>query len=747
MTTAPTTIQGRIALPSSSGFAGGPPTASDIVAMLRRRMVLIVVLFIVFLGLSIGGFAVWWLYYPGYRSECLIECISNIPETQITIKQNRLRQDEHERFVQTQALLLKSSSILGEALKINAVRETNWYQTVKRRGLEPLLELTDDLGSAAVRGTNFLRVVMECRVSDEASVIINEVVNQWYHIAKKRSSEEFASEALSAAQKELDDLQLKVGDHRDRLKAIARRLPAGAIQNPGGNISHQQVQQHAQSAALLELELSQLDQFRSIYNDPVGVAATAEDRMWVEQDPQVAQLAQFVFQLEQQRAADEGVFGLEHGLRKQLDASIDAAEEKLAQLRLEKLSERRADMREAANSAYDNTRYALFLEREKLQQAEAQLQDQDRMLFDYLDLQAKLEADTQYSQKLEDYVRSLSRVKTRRTAINISIAQPAIPALERNSPTLLLMPMGFFLSIAMSVGIALGLEFLDKSVRTIQDLERHLDIAILGAIPDVDDEEVSINQVETAVADTPQSMVSEAFRRIRTNLQFNAPVDRQKSIMVTSPLPDDGKTTVACNLAMAVAQGGRRVLLVDANFRRPALQKFFKQIPSQGLSNILISQGSFDSLVAHTDVPNLDVLGCGPIPPNPVELLGGESFRTFIEKTTAAYDQVIIDTAPVLLASDAVVVATSVDGVILTIRANQNSRGVARRALTLLTDVNARMFGAVLNAARVRRGGYFREQLRSFYDYQADADYQSDASAMASKPQSTTFDHDDEDEA
>jgi len=724
MTTIPTTIQERIAFPRSahgmSGSSGGPPSASDIVAMLRRRMVLVVILCILFLGLSIGGFAAWWLYFPGYRSECLIECISNIPETEMTIDQDRLRQDEHDRFVQTQAVLLKSSTILGEALKVTAVRETDWYQTVKRRNREPLLELTDDLLAAPVRGTNFLRVAMECRIPADSSVVVNEVVNQWYHISKKRSAEEYASESLAAGQKELDDVELQIAKERERLKSIAKRLPAGAIQNPGGNITHQQVQQHGEQVALLELELAQLEQFRSIYNNPEGVAVTAEDRMLVEQDPMVAQLAQTVFFLEQQQAADQEEFGSAHGVRKQLDALIEAANEKLAQLRQEKLRERRADMREAANTAYENTRYTLFLAREKLARAEAQLQDQDRLLFDYLDLQAKIESDVEYSQELEGYVKGLSRIKTRRTAINISIAQPAIPALERNSPSLLLIPMGIFLSFALSIGIALGLEFLDQSVRTTQDIERHLDLAILGAIPDIDDEEIFIRRVETAYQDAPQSMVAEAFRRIRTSLQFSAPAERQKSLVITSPRPDDGKTTIACNLAMAVAQGGRRVLLVDANFRQPALQNHFSQISSNGLSNILIGDAALESLIVQTNVSGLDVLGSGPIPPTPVELLGGESFRTFLDKATSIYDQVIIDTAPVLFASDAVVLSTAVDGVILTIRANQNSRGVARRAYTLLMDVNAHVFGAVLNAARVTRGGYFREQLRTFYDYQSE---------------------------
>jgi capsular exopolysaccharide synthesis family protein len=123
-----------------------------------------------------------------------------------------------------------------------------------------------------------------------------------------------------------------------------------------------------------------------------------------------------------------------------------------------------------------------------------------------------------------------------------------------------------------------------------------------------------------------------------------------------------------------------------------------------------------------TGTPALDVLGSGPVPPNPAELLGGEHFRSFLKEVTSRYDQVIIDTAPVLLASDALVVATMVDGAILVVRANQNSRGIARRACRLLADVNAHLFGAVLNAAQVARGGYFREQLRTYYDYQSEAE-------------------------
>lgn len=737
MTTLATTVQERIALPTPGktaqrfGDGGGegfvPPSVSDVLAMLRRRSVLIVILFILLAGLVVGGFLAWWFYFPGYRGECLIECVSNIPERELTLEQQRLRQDEHERFVLTQAQFLMSPTILGEALKINVVKETDWYKSVIRRKLEPLLELDRDLGAAPVRGTNFLRVSIECRNPKDPAIIVNEVVNQWYHTVKRRTAEEYASEALDAGKKEEEDMERQLAEKRDRLKAIAQRLPAGARQSPGENITAQQVRQFGEQVAQLQLELSQLEQYRAIYSDPEGVAVTAEDRAIVEQDLQVAELARLLFLLQQQRASDETLFGAGHAELRRIDSQIAAAEEKLSQIRLERLRERRADIREAANTAYDNTRHALFLAQENLAKAEAELQDQDRLLFDYMELENQILQDVEFKLRLSDYVKSLARIKSQKTAINVNIAQPAIDPLERSSPSPYLLPIGLVFTLAFAVGIGLVVELMDKSVRTSQDIVRHLDVPMLGAIPDTDDEEVVIDRVETAVRDHPQSMVAEAFRHVRANLQFTAPVERQRTILVTSPRAADGKTTVACNLAMAIAQGGRRVLLVDANFRRPALERIFAggrkdSLPggAKGLSNILIGDGDLASYAAKTDIALLEVLGSGPTPPNPVDLLGSPQCRALLQDAVSRYDQVIIDTPPVLLASDGVVLSVAVDGVILVVRAKHDSRGVARRACTLLADVKAHLFGAILNAAQITRGGYFREQLRAYYDYRPD---------------------------
>jgi len=728
MTSHAPTARDRISLPQPAqgvwGDSGAAFTAGDLFAMLRRRTILIIFLFVLFTALAVSGFALWWVQFPGYESESLIECISNIPHAELTPEQERLRKDEHDRFVLTQARLLKSPTALSEALKLNVVRETEWWKSVEgrrwKRPDEHLIALIDQLRAAPVRGTNFLRVSMECRHKGDPGVIVGAVVSQWYEMVTRRSAEQFVDANLDAAQRELEQLDREIGDDRDRLRTIAQRLPAGARQDPVNNIISREAAQYSEQAAVHELELALLEQYRAIYNNPEGAAATAEDRALVEQDPQVAEMGRALFLLEQQRSADAKVYGSGHSVLRQIDAQIGALEERLDQLRFERLQERRADIREQVNTAYEGTRHALFLAQEHLAKAEDALQDQDRLLYEYTTLEADLLEKTTYRLELTTYIKNLTRVKAQRTAINLNIAQPATEPLERSSPRILLIPVGVFFALFLAVGIALALELSDTSVRTAQDVVRHTDLAVLGAVPDIDDEEVVIERVETAVESTPTSMVAEAFRQIRTSLQFSLPPDRQRVLLVTSPQPEDGKTTVASNLAIVAAQGGRRVLLIDANFRRPGLQRVFKEAGGTGLSDLLVGGPDLSSLVVQTSTPRLDLLGSGPVPHNPVELLGGEAFQALLKEAMSRYDQVILDTAPVLLTTDAVVLAPIVDGVVLVLRANVNSRGIAKRAATLIADVGASVCGVVLNAAQVRRGGYFRKQLRQYYEYQVE---------------------------
>jgi capsular exopolysaccharide synthesis family protein len=722
MTTVPATVQERIMLPAAASGASGEGqagiSAADVFAMLRRRSVLIIVLSLLFSVLAVGGFVFLWFELPYWQAESLIECVSNIPEEPMSLgTRDRLRQDEHERFVLTQANWIRSPMILGESLKLASVRETEWYRQIEK---DHLIELTEDLVAAPVRGTNFLRVAIATRKREDSKFVVNGVVDTWYNAVKEGDSNVWAR-PLSQAREELDKLEREVTQKRQRLARIAGQLPPGAATQPAMNVTAQQVLSYSQQVTMLELELAQLDQFRSIYYDE-SVGPTPEDIQIVEMDPQVQALAGRTFVLNQQYEADRERFGTNHTETRQLQAQITAADEELQRLRMQRLLERRGNIREAATSAYLNTQHALFVAQENLQKAEAALQDQDQKIYEYVTLEMEVGQDMEMRKELSEYVRNLQRVKDQRSSTKVEIRQRAIDPLERSFPSIYMLPAGVLLAVLFAVGVALLLEMSNTSVRTTQDIARHVDVPLLGAIPHIDDEELPIEQVETAMRDAPRSMVAEAFRRVRTGLQFSAPAARQRAIVVTSPSPEDGKTTVACNLALAIAQGGRRVLLVDANFRRPAIARVFSTAGGRGLSNILIGDGTLADYAVSSGVPLLDLLGSGPAPPNPAELLGSETFSAFLEDAISRYDQVILDTPPVTLTSDALVAATATDGVIVVVRANENSRGLVRRAVGLLQSVNAHIFGAVLNAAQVARGGYFREQLRTYYDYQMESE-------------------------
>ncbi|HEX9109734.1 MAG TPA: CpsD/CapB family tyrosine-protein kinase, partial [Longimicrobiales bacterium] len=181
-----------------------------------------------------------------------------------------------------------------------------------------------------------------------------------------------------------------------------------------------------------------------------------------------------------------------------------------------------------------------------------------------------------------------------------------------------------------------------------------------------------------------------------------------------------GKTAVAINLAVTLAQGGQRVLLIDCNFRRPGIRAAFKRTRPEGLSNVLVAQLPFAQAVTHSELANLDILTSGPMPPNPAELLGSTQMRALLTTARQTYDRVLLDGPPCLLISDALVLATETDAVLLVARAANSSKGALRRAREQFTRLNARVIGAILNGVQARAGGYFHEQYREFYEYTND---------------------------
>jgi tyrosine-protein kinase Etk/Wzc len=275
--------------------------------------------------------------------------------------------------------------------------------------------------------------------------------------------------------------------------------------------------------------------------------------------------------------------------------------------------------------------------------------------------------------------------------------------------------------LCLALGIAFMRELMDSSVRNPRDIARVGQLNLLGMIPHVDeDPQAAAAELPLAISQVPHSIIAENFRQVRTRLQHAASLDTTRSLLITSPGPSDGKTTVACNIAAGLALNGRKILLVDANFRRPELHKVFGIANETGFGNVLTQQSSYESVAQKTSVPNLTVLTTGPRPANATELLESQLLNDFIDRALEEYDHVIFDTGPILLVSETVALAPRVDGVISVVRAKTNSRGVLQRMRDALRQLKAEHLGVVLNGVRQHTGGYYAKNIKNYYAYQND---------------------------
>ncbi|CAH1203827.1 Tyrosine-protein kinase YwqD [Paenibacillus sp. JJ-223] len=204
----------------------------------------------------------------------------------------------------------------------------------------------------------------------------------------------------------------------------------------------------------------------------------------------------------------------------------------------------------------------------------------------------------------------------------------------------------------------------------------------------------------------PQSNSSEAYRKLRTNIQFSSIDSQIRTIMIASAISGEGKTTTIGNLAVAYAQVGKKVLLMDTDLRKPAVHRMFNVPNHIGLTSVLSSQYQITEVLRETGVEGLHVLTSGPIPPNPSEMIGSRKMLALLEDLKEEYDVILFDTPPVLAVSDALIISSLVDGVILVVSAGKVKKDLVKKAKAHLEHVNARILGAALNNVQLSKGQY-----------------------------------------
>ncbi len=300
-----------------------------------------------------------------------------------------------------------------------------------------------------------------------------------------------------------------------------------------------------------------------------------------------------------------------------------------------------------------------------------------------------------------------------------SAVEPLFPVYPRVKLNILLAAV---VGLLGGIGLAFFLEYLDNTVKTQEDVERYLQIPFLGIVPSIKldprgDEGDTVTLRDHYLVSHPKSSVAECCRTVRTNLLFMSPENPARRLLVTSAGPQEGKSTVVINLGITMAQSGSKVLLLDTDMRRPRLHKAFGIQRGTGLTTAILGEAEMEEVIHTSEVPGLDIVPCGPIPPNPTELFHTERFQGIVKELSETYNRVLFDSPPVAMVADPLILSSMIDGVVLVIKGASTSRDMIKRAIKQLRDVKARIMGAVVNDLDLesREYGYYYYRQYGYY--------------------------------
>jgi succinoglycan biosynthesis transport protein ExoP len=516
--------------------------------------------------------------------------------------------------------------------------------------------------------------------------------------------------------REIASLQTKIKTDQERQFNYAKAHNLPLTSDPNGNLE-------AKRLATLSSQVLDAENDRKNLQAQYEAARKESDSFSipeVQTSARVEKLRERISALQERREALLMVYTPEWPEVKKIEAQIKPIEAELAKAPTEIVSSMKRRY-EAAVAKQNSLK-------KSYEQQKGTTTQQVRDQIDLIAISQELETNKQYLNTLVQRQREL-QVSSSDRSNEVSIATysrlkttPIGPPRVRN------IIIAFMLSLVAGIGLAFLLDFLDDTVKSIEDVDRYLHLPALALIPasrtdrarliglPVGSPAAPSESTALAMIDDARSPIAESYRHLRTSLLLSSAGQPPKTILVTSSQPSEGKTTTAINTAFMLAQTGAEVLIVDCDLRRPRLHAHFDLPNSRGLTNWLSGEPDLDQLLqAYDKLPNLKLLTSGPVPPNPAELLGSDQMRKLLSLLGERFGHIVIDSPPAISFTDASILSTMADGVVLVVHSGKSSRAVVRRAKQQLLDVGAHIFGVVLNNVKLETQDYYYAGYYSSY--------------------------------
>jgi capsular exopolysaccharide synthesis family protein len=705
-------------------------TPKEILAIVRRHILLIVLCS--FFGVMLAG-GLWYFllkYYPKYTATTYISVLSPTRTDPTQLTQQAPSKDILYQTRLSKALLITQQNSFDQLLKLDAVRNTMWFQSFDGSITEMMDNLKKNLGAAAQRDSDYVAVSMTCGSPKESALIVNSMVDLFVNNQRTGASADILAQLGELrAQKTAIETDLKSNQAAlDELRVAAAREGITQLSATGNDsdrstvtlrLNDLTVQKTKLLADIQEIQAN-IGTLEQLATGPISVQVDHQ----IENDPIMLNLGQQLSNLEAEMARLLSKFGENH-------KTVLQMRDQLKQTREERNTRQMQIGEQTRQANWRNSQDQLVFLKSRLDEVEKNRAEAEAKQKDLDYQRSKFEAMTtlrdERQKRLDEIniqIEKVNMMRTDRDVAKVIKMGDAPEPLQISSPDWkVFFPGGFILGLFAGVGMAFLKELLNDLVRTPSDVAKYLRIPLLGMIPnaDEDDDLAASADLCHVVRQSPYSIISESYRQVRSNLRLSGPPESTKTILVTSAMSGEGKTSTAVNLAATLLTEDKRVLLIDANFRRPTSLKMFPSgnaVVYPGLSALLTGQCGIKDAIRPTQIAALDVIDCGLLPPSPTELFENVRMRRVLEELRKNYDNIIIDGPPMLLVSDAKILSALVDGTLLVVNATITKRGMAMRMLRELREINGTILGCVLFNVKALKGGYFHESFRLYREYQ-----------------------------
>ncbi len=707
-------------------MAGGMSmTPKEIIDILRRHLILIAVM--TFLG-SCAGVSSWVLlkrYAPKFTASTYIEVLSPVQNDPSVIGGALPNKDISYEFRFSKAALIKQQGNLQELLKRDAIRSTHWFKKFDNNITDAIESLKKNFGVTADRNSSYIIVNMTCTDPVESALIVNEMVDLFIK-SQQNTAAAGVAEKLKLLRYRESAFREKIRSFNNSLSEL--RQSSGITQLERGNSNNNERHTTTSKLANLEIEIVKLDadieQVRASV-DNYENRAVSDDIVErdTENDVIVRSLIQRMTNLEAELAQKQTNLGENH-------REVLKLKEILRQTIADKDARSIAKARQLRQSDVTVAKDQLSIltnRMAKLQELRAQTEMEQRELDRTRATYDQLVSDREETQNnlfaVQEQISKYNQIKDASESAKVRSMGLAQVPLEMSSPKLkIFAPGGFMLGFMLGVGLAFLIELMNNLLKSPSDVIKHTNVPLIGMITH-SSLEVATKKADMwrVVSEHPFSIMSECYRQFRTNLKLSTSTDSQQVLFVTSGNAEEGRTTVAVNSAYVFAAENQRVLFIDTNFRRPTAKKIFHTTindTAYGLSDYLDGECELSQLIRSSGITGIDVIDSGKLPASPAEILAGEKMAELIKHSRANYDRIILD-GPPMLVSDAKSLAAIADGTILVFNTAITNRGAAKRIARELREANVHILGAVLIGVKILKGGYFREMVSSYQDYQS----------------------------